>query len=286
MQIAVTGGAGKVGRAAIAELTSAGHRVVVLDVAPAPESLAVRCDVSDFGQVMGALSGIDTRRTSFDAVLHLAAIPAPGRVLDEVIFRNNTMSTYNIFSAAIRLGIKRVVWASSETVLGLPFRTPPDYAPLDEDHPDRPEWSYSLSKYLGEAMAKQFVRWQDGLSIVSLRFSNVLEASEYERLVPAVTQNLKPRAMNLWGYVDARDTGQACRLALESNITGHEAFIIAAADTIASVPSAQLMASHYPNVKITRPLEGRQSLLSSDKAARLLGYKPRHSWTDHVGRTA
>ena len=216
MRIIVSGGSGKVGRAAITALKAAGHKVVNLDIKPSPDGArTIPVDCANFGEVMGALSGIDTASATPDAVVHLAGIPTPGISTDHRVFENNTMSTYNVFSACIRLGIKRLVWASSETVLGLPFDEPPAFAPLDETHPDRPNWSYALSKALGESMADNFVRWQDDLSIISLRFSNVYSGDDY-KAVPEIQRRTGSRKFNVWGYVDARDCGEACRLAVEA----------------------------------------------------------------------
>jgi nucleoside-diphosphate-sugar epimerase len=277
MHVVVTGGAGKVGREAVAALRRAGHSTAVWDLNPGRGGLKVDC--ADFGQVFGAMSGSDPARRAADAVVHLAGIPAPGLTPDHVVFQVNTMSTYNVFSAAMRLGIKRVVWASSETILGLPFDTPPDFAPLDESHPDRPEWSYSLSKTAGELMAEHFVRWRPEMSIASLRFSNVYEAADYARL-DQIQARPEQRRFNLWGYVDARDAGEACRLAVEADFAGHEAMIIAAADSLMPIPSTSLLEQHFPTVPIRGELAGEASLLSSDKAARLIGYRPAHSWRD------
>jgi nucleoside-diphosphate-sugar epimerase len=276
----VTGGSGKVGRAAIKSLKAAGHKVVNFDITPSPDggrTLPVQC--ADFGELMGALSGVDVVGGPPEAVLHLAGIPAPGRAPDHVIFQNNTLSTYNVFSACARLRIGRIVWASSETILGLPFDTPPDFAPLDETHPARPEWSYSLTKHLGEAMAETFARWRAETSITSLRFSNVFEPADYATIA-AIQVHPAPRKMNLWSYVDARDCGEACRLALETASPGHEAMIIAAADTLFDRPSRQLMSDYFPDVPLRGQIGEFQSLLSSEKARRLIGYAPRHSWRD------
>jgi nucleoside-diphosphate-sugar epimerase len=278
MLVAVTGSSGKIGRAAVASIVAAGHKVVGLDLKPvAIEGMhPLICDCGDFGQVMGALSGADIVG-KVDAVVHMAALPAPGLATDHVTFNVNTLSTYNVFSAATRLGIKRVVWGSSETVHGVPFATHPVFAPIDESHPDRTEWSYALSKKLGEVMADEFCRWHNDLCIVSLRFSNVFVAEDYGRRA-AIDANPAQRTFNLWGYVDARDAGEACQLALQAPLQGHQRFVIAAADTIVSTPSAELMAQHFPDVPIRRPLKGNETLLSIARAAELLGYKPRHSW--------
>lgn len=280
MNVLVTGSSGKIGREAVVALKAAGHRVTGLDLKGGivHGTRTVGCDCTDFGQVMGALSGVDTIARP-DAIVHLAGIPMPGLAPDATIFEINTISTYNVFSAAARLGIRRIAWGSSETILGLPFPTPPAFAPLDETHPDRPEWSYSLTKKLGEEMADQFVRWHPELTILSLRFSNVFDDADYEQRT-GVEAKPATRKVNLWGYVDARDAGEACRLAVEADLSGHHRMIIAAADTVVSVPSAALMAAHYPNVPIRQPLEGNTSLLSSARATELIGYRPRFSWRD------
>lgn len=282
MRVAVTGSLGKIGREAVTALRAAGHRVIGLDLRAHRDGniRTAAVDCTDFGAVMGALSGIDTMGVP-DAVVHLAGIPAPGLGTDQGIFETNTISTYNIFSAAARLGIARVAWGSSETILGLPFSAamPPAWLPLDADAPDRPGWSYSLSKQLGETMAESFVRWHPALSIVSLRFSNVFDDGDYGQL-PAIQANPAVRQMNLWGYVDARDAGQACRLAIEADLPGHSRMVIAAADTLADMPSAELAARHFPDTPIHGALEGHASLLSSARAEAMIGYRPAHSWRD------
>jgi nucleoside-diphosphate-sugar epimerase len=282
MHIVVTGSAGKIGRAAVPVLRRAGHRVVGLDIAGAVEpARQLRVDCTDFGQIMGALSGIDVAGGRPDAVLHLAGIPAPGLADDHRTFEVNVRSTYNVFSACARLGIRRVVWASSETILGLPFDRPPDFAPIDESHPDRPEWSYALAKQLGETMADQFVRWHAELAIVSLRFSNVFEPADYGNLA-RLQARPEWRKWNLWSYVDAEDAAAACRLALEAELTGHHRLIIAGPDNLIGRPSAELMAEFYPDVPL-RGAEGEASLLSSAAAETAIGYRPAHSWRDRIG---
>jgi nucleoside-diphosphate-sugar epimerase len=278
MRVAVTGSSGKIGREAVAALLAAGHQVVGLDqkLGSIKGMHPMVCDCNDFGQVMGALSGADIAG-KIDAVVHMAGIPAPGLTPDHVVFNVNTFSTYNIFSAAAKLGIKRVVWGSSESILGVPFTIPPAFAPIDETITTRAEWSYPLSKKLGEAMADEFCRWHEELCIVSLRFSYVFTAEDYLTRA-AVDADPSTRTYNLWSYVDARDAGEACRLALEAPLEGHERFIIAAADSLVDAPSVNLMASYFPDVPIRGPLEGNASLLSSARAAERIGYKPRHSW--------
>jgi nucleoside-diphosphate-sugar epimerase len=239
-RIVVTGGSGKAGRAVVSDLLEHGDDVLSVDLVSAPDLACeqIQADLTDLGQAVEVLRGAES-------VVHLAAIPAPGLRPDELTFRVNTTSTYNVFSAASTLGLRRVVWASSETVLGLPFeREQPAYAPIDEEHPPYPEFSYALSKLLSEEMARQFNRWT-GIPYVGLRFSNIMEPADYARF-PTFWEDPLLRKWNLWGYVDARDVAQSCRLALGGDVTGAEVFIVAAADTVMNRPSLELLAEVYP----------------------------------------
>ena len=278
-RVLVTGGSGKAGRACVRELLEHGYEVINVDAVRPGEALCpfVEADLTDFGQTVEALSGVDSRHNEVDAVVHLAAIPAPGRSTNAVTFRNNILSTYNVFEAARKLEIRNLVWASSETVLGLPFDEPPPYAPLDEEYPARPETAYSLSKFLGEEMAQQFCRWDPELKIIGLRFSNVMEPADYARF-PSFDTDPQSRKWNLWGYIDARDAAQAVRKAVEAPLRGAEVFIIANADTVMTRPNAELMAAFYPSVPFTAEVRQNETLLSIGKAQRLLGYEPRYSW--------
>jgi nucleoside-diphosphate-sugar epimerase len=280
MRIAVTGGTGKLGRAVVAELGEHGNEVINLDVA-ATGRPDLRVDLTDYGQTIEALTAIDDRYDSIDAVVHLAAIPAPGLTTNAATFHNNITATYNVFAAAKAAGIENVVWASSETLLGIPFDTPPPYIPLDEEYPARPESRYSLVKHLEETMAAEFCRWNPRLKMIGLRFSNVMEPQDYEQF-PSFDGDPALRKWNLWGYIDARDGAQAVRRALAYDATGVEIFIIANADTVMSRSSASLAAEVYPGVKVTKELGEHETLLSIDKARRLLGYEPQHSWRDHL----
>ena len=175
-----------------------------------------------------------------------------------------------------RLGLERVVWASSETTLGLPFDRPPDYAPVDEQAELRPETSYALSKVLGEEMARQFSRWT-GIPFLGLRFSNIMERADYARF-PSFWDDPLLRKWNLWGYVDESHVAQSVRCALQAELTGAEAFIIAAADTVMRRPSRDLMAEVFPGVPLKGDLAEHGTLLGIDKARRLLGYDPEFTW--------
>ncbi|HEX6357960.1 NAD(P)-dependent oxidoreductase [Actinophytocola sp.] len=281
-RVVVTGGSGKLGRAVVAELLEHGWEVHNLDLVPSGASQHTRVDLTDYGQVVEALTGIDDRYHGVDAVVHLAAIPAPGLTANAATFANNVPSTYNVFAAARLAGIKNVVWSSSETVLGLPFETPPPYVPVDEEYPGRPESTYSLGKLLDETMAAQFCRWDPTLKIIGLRFSNVMDPQDYARF-PGFDADARARSWNLWSYIDARDGAQAVRLALEYDRPGFEVFVIANADTVMSRPNHELLAEVYPDVPHKREFGQHETLLSIDKAKRLLGFEPRHSWRQESG---
>ncbi|MFF2052176.1 NAD-dependent epimerase/dehydratase family protein [Leifsonia sp. NPDC058194] len=279
MRIAVTGGSGKLGRTVVRELRAGGDQVVNLDAAGERGPGFVRVDLTDYGQTLDAVLGVDDQHDGFDAIVHLAAIPAPGILSDAATFHNNIRATYNVFQAARRAGISNIVYASSETVLGLPFDVPPPYIPVDEDYPARPESTYSLVKHLEEQMAIELVRWDPTLKIVALRFSNVMEPADYAEF-PGFDDDALKRKWNLWSYIDARDGAQAIKRALDWETTGFDRFIIAAADSVMSRPNAELVAEVFPDVPLKGDLGEHDSLLSIAKARRLLGYAPSHSWRD------
>ena len=275
MRVVVTGGSGKGGAWVVRELLEHGHDVRNIDIrrvdGGAGQTLVA--DLTDLGQTLDAFSG-------FDAVVHFAAIPAPGLRPEGETFRINTMSTWNVFAAAVAHRFRRVVWASSETVLGLPFDRPPDFAPIDESIAPRPESSYALSKLVGETMAAQHAR-QSGIGFVGLRISNIMDPADYAAF-PTWQDDPLVRKWNLWGYVDARDVASATRQALEAKIDGAHIAIVAAADTTMLRPSADLMAEVYPSVPLRRAVTGRETLLAIDHARELFGYEPAHRWADHV----
>jgi len=282
-RVVVTGGSGKLGRAVVADLVHGGHEVFNLDRVPSPDprSPYVKVDFTDYGQVAAALQAVDDKYDGVDAVVHLAAIPAPGLTTNAATFDNNITSTYHVFAAARAAKIKTIVWASSETVLGLPFGpdAPPPYIPVDEEYHPRPNSSYSLSKTLEEEMAGQFCRWDPELSMTGLRFSNVMEPADYARF-PSFDADPALRQWNLWGYIDARDGAQAVRLALQASRPGMDVFVIAAADTVMSRSSAELAAEVFPDVRVTRGLGTHETLLGIDKARRVLGFDPKFSWRE------
>ena len=279
MRIVVTGGSGKAGRWVVRDLREHGHDVLNVDLAHDGSGfgLCMVTDLTDLGQTQDALRGAD-------AVVHLAAIPAPGLRPEGQTFQINILSTYNVFAAAEAAGARRVVWASSETVLGLPFDTPPLFAPIDETIEPRPETSYALSKLAGETLAGQFARrW--GVPFIGLRISNIMEPDDYAAF-PGYWDDPTIRRWNLWGYVDVRDVAQAVRKGLAADVAGSEVCIVAAADTVMTRPSAELMAEVFPDVPLRRAVGGRETLLSIERARRVLGYEPEHRWSDHVAAPA
>ncbi|MFE1958573.1 NAD-dependent epimerase/dehydratase family protein [Streptomyces sp. NPDC059479] len=280
--VAVTGANGKTGRVVVADLLEHGHDVVALDIVAGPgdrDRMArigtslLGADLTDYGQAVDALQGVD-------AVVHLANIPAPGLFPAAHTLNTNTVMNNNVFLAAAQNKVSRVVWASSETTLGLPFDVPPRYAPVDEDHYPYPTSTYALSKVTGETTARHVAEWS-GIPFVALRLSNVHLEEDY-RLVPGYWADPHLRKWNLWGYVDARDVAGACRLALTAQVTGAQSFVIAAADTIMRRPSAELLAEVFPGVELTREIGTYETLLSIDRAREVLGFVPQHSWRDVI----
>lgn len=276
-KVCVTGATGKAGQAVVDDLRQQGYEVRATDVVVTPEQRragTLRADLTDFGQAVEVLSGVD-------AVVHLANIPAPGIATPAVTFNANMAMNFNVFSAASQVGLHRVVWASSETTLGLPFDVPPRYAPVDEDHYPLPTSTYALSKVASETIAEQIAGWS-GIGFVGLRFSNIMTVVDYERF-PTFWPNAQLRKWNLWGYIDERDVAASCRNGLTASITGSRSFIIAAADTCMNRPSAGLMADVFPDVRLTREIGEYETLLAVDRARSELGFEPQHSWRDHVG---
>ncbi|HLK75276.1 MAG TPA: NAD(P)-dependent oxidoreductase [Streptosporangiaceae bacterium] len=278
-RICVTGAAGQAGRAVVRDLREHGYEVAATDIAVSADDRfdgMLRADLTDYGEAIEALRGADT-------VVHLANIPAPGLSTPPVTFNTNITMNFNVFQAAANLGLSRVVWASSETTLGLPFDVPPRYAPVDEDHYPLPTSTYALSKVATETIAGHFAEWS-GIPFVALRFSNIWRPEDYHEF-PSFWADARDRKWNLWGYIDERDVALSCRLALsvsEEAVAGSPAFIIAAADTVMNRPSAELLAEVFPGVKLTREVAGFGTLLAIDRAREVLGFEPQHSWRDHV----
>ena len=281
-RICVTGASGQAGRAVVTHLRAHGYDVTATDVTVSRadrEDGMLRADLTDYGQAVEALS-------QADAVVHLANIPAPGLSTPAVTFNANITMNFNVFQAAAALKLNRVVWASSETTLGLPFDVPPRYAPVDEDHYPVPTSTYALSKVASETIAGHIAEWS-GIPYIALRFSNIMAPEDYDdpQWFPSFWPDPHARKWNLWGYIDERDVAASCRLALEAPadaVRGNPAFIIAAADTVMNRPSAALLAEVYPGVPLTRDVGEYGTLLAIDRAREILGFAPAHSWRDHI----
>jgi nucleoside-diphosphate-sugar epimerase len=280
-RVCVTGASGKAGRAVVADLREHGYDVLATDAVVSREDRddgMLRADLTDYGQAVEALS-----QAGADAVVHLANIPAPGLSTPAVTFNSNITMNFNVFQAAAALKLDRVVWASSETTLGLPFDTPPRYAPVDEDHYPVPTSTYALSKVASETVAGHIAQWS-GLPFIALRFSNIMAPEDYQRFAE-FQDDPHARKWNLWGYIDQRDVALSCRLALEADagtVTGNPAFIIAAADTVMNRPSAELLAEVFPGVKLIGDVGEFGTLLAIDRAREVLGFEPAHSWRHYV----
>ena len=279
-KIAVTGGSGGAGQYVVRDLLEHGYEVLNLDIVPSKENVAPfrKVDLTDYGNTFAAMHGCD-------AVVHLAANPEPDFdfFTGADRFQNNTISTYNVFQTAVALKMERVVWASSETVLGFPFEdVQPDSVPVNEDH-QKPQNSYALSKFVCEKLAEQ-MNILYGIPIIGLRFSNIFFTGNdhhpnvsYDS-VSSFWSEPFGRRFNLWGYIDARDIALSVRLSLEANISTAEAFIIAAPDTIMNQTNAELMEAVFPGVPILEGTGEFESLLSTKKAREMLGFEPQYSW--------
>jgi UDP-glucose 4-epimerase len=286
MRILVTGARGKVGRATVDALVAAGHDVTASDLA-APEferdepgqAAYVQADLTDAGQAFAAVRG-------HDAVIHAAAIPAPTANPAHVVFHNNIMSTFNAIEAAVRWGVGRFVNVSSETVPGFFFAERPflpDYVPVDEEHPVRPQDPYALSKSFGEQLMDAAVRRSD-VRCISIRPSWVQWEGNVERnLGPIVRGEDDAPSAGFWSYTDVYDLAEALRLAAESDLSGHEVFYIAQEDNSAGLPLADLVRRfHGDKVQLRELARPDASGISCAKAQRMLGWRATRTWRDYL----
>jgi len=279
MRVLVTGANGKLGRGVVADLLAHDVDVVATDAAGRPGHLSdlgvplLLADLTDLGQAMDVVAGVE-------GVVHLANIPAPGMVTAGATFTRNVDMNFHVFHAASVLGVQRVVWASSETTLGLPYDTPPRYVPIDEAHYPLPTSTYALSKVATEAIAEQMAAWS-GIPFVALRFSNIMAVADYAHF-PSYQADAQSRRWNLWSYIDLRDAAAACRLALTASVTGARSYVIANADTVMERPTAELLREVFPDVPVRGDVSGNRSLFATEAARRDLGWEPRHSWRDEV----
>lgn len=279
-KVVVTGAAGRLAQAAIAELMAHGHGVWGIDTVR-PETLRCRflpADLTQPAAVYDALQGAD-------AVLHLGAVPGPLVKPASVTFTNNVMSTYHVLEAAAALGVGRVVSASSVFALGWTEEAEsfwPQQVPVDETHPLTPFEAYGLSKQVGEDICAATSR-RTGMSTASLRLMNIISAEGYFALPWPRPTRERPLRFVMWPYLDVRDAARSCRLALEATTKGHEAFYIAARDTRFDAPTMELLQELAPaTLKVTGPLPESASVINIDKAGHMLGFEPEHHWRMHV----
>lgn len=292
MRILFTGGSGKAGRQVIPYLLDKGHEVVNLDLQPLdiPSVPTLRVDLTDAGQVFNAMRAYGdfpdleagTGMPGFDAVVHFAAIARIMIVPDNETFRINTLSTYNVIDAALRMGIRKVIYASSETTYGVCFwdgHKQPDYIPVDEDHPTLPQDSYAMSKVCNEVTARSF-QARSGADIYGLRLNNVMEEDDYRTLFPQFIDNPDMRRRNFFAYIDGRDLGQMVDLCLHKDRLGHEVFNVANDDMSVGLTNAEVQARYYQGVPVKRAMDEAEPMYSNAKAKAMLGFQPRHSWRD------
>ncbi|WHH60041.1 NAD(P)-dependent oxidoreductase [Petroclostridium sp. X23] len=275
MKVVVTGAAGKIGRWTVRRLLDAGYQVIGTDKVLREESATehfVQADLRDYGQACQVIMGAD-------AVIHLANIPSDIRNTPQAIFENNMLVNFNVFEACKDWDIPKIVWASSETVMGYPFTVNElHYAPIDEEHPVAARSSYAMAKLLTEHLAGMYHDLAKK-QIVALRFANIYEPDEYVNITTHWTEAEKDKQKkNLWAYCDVRDAANACLLALEKDSLGSSVFHITAADTILPDPSEELVRRFFPAVPFKRQLQGNETCMSIDKARNVLGYTPQYSW--------
>jgi len=292
MRVFFTGGSGKAGKWAIRHLLEQGHDVTNADRVPSgldvPELLI---DLTDAGQVIGAMSqmadwpDLETGVPTYDAVVHFAAVPRILIGTDGECFRQNTQTTYNVIEAAVKLGIGKVVFASSETTYGICFaqgEVQPAYVPVDEAHPTVPHDSYAMSKVCNEATARSF-HARTGIDIYGLRINNVVEPHEYAENFPAFIADPALRRRNIFAYIDARDLGHMVDCCLKTDGLGYEVFNVANDDLAVDITTDEVIAQFYQGVEVRREMRPHETFYANDKAKRMLGFAPRQGWRAELG---
>lgn len=291
MRIFFTGGSGKAGRHVAPYLAEQGHQVTNADLVPLdrPGVQDLHVDLTDAGEVYSALAGLATfdeldlpEKPSYDAVVHFAAIPAILKQADAATYATNVLSTYNILEAATRLGIPKVVFASSETTYGVCFaqgERRPLYVPVDEEHPVVPEDSYAMSKVANEVTARSF-QARSGTDVYGLRINNVIEPHEYAELFPPFLTDPSLRRRNIFAYIDVRDLGLMVERCLQTDGLGYEVFNVANADMSVAATTQEVIERFYDGVEVRREMGRDETFYAIDKARSLVGFEPQHSWRD------
>ncbi len=291
MRILFTGGSGKAGKHVAPYLAEQGHQVTNADLVPLghPGVDDLRVDLTDAGQTYSALAGLANldeldlpRQPTYDAVVHFAAIARIALASDAETYATNVLTAYNVFEAATRLGVRKVVFASSETTYGICFaqgERRPLYVPVDEEHPTVPEDAYAMSKVASETTARSF-HARTGADIYGLRINNVIEPHEYAELFPDFLEDPSLRRRNIFAYIDTRDLGQMVQRCLQTDGLGYEVFNVANSDMSVASTNQQIRDEFYADVEVRREMGQDQTFYSIDKARELLGYEPTHSWRE------
>ena len=291
MRIFFTGGSGKAGRHVAPYLAEQGHQVTNADLVPLkhPAVADLRVNLTDLGEVYSALAGLARSqelelpsKPSYDAVVHFAAVPAILLTSDAATYRTNVVSTFNVLEAATRLGVRKIVFASSETTYGICFaqgERRPLYLPVDENHPTVPEDAYAMSKVAGEATARSF-QARTGADVYGLRINNVIEPHEYTEKFPAFLADPSLRRRNIFAYIDVRDLGQMVQCCLKTDGLGYQVFNVANADMSVAATTQEIKDRFYDGVEVRREMARGETFYAIDKARELLGFAPRHSWRD------
>ena len=294
MRVFFTGGSGKAGKWAIRHLLSQGHRIVNADQVPSGlECSELLIDLCDSGQVFGAMSQFTdgaeldegTGVPTYDAVVHFAAVPRVMIGTDGECFRQNTLTTYNVIESAVKLGIPKVIFASSETTYAVCFadgEVKPDFVPVDETHPTVPHDSYAMSKVCNEMTAKSF-QARSGSDIYGLRINNVIEPDEYAQLFPDFLENPALRRRNIFAYIDARDLGHMVDCCLKADGLGYQVFNVSNDEMSVGITSAEVIERFYLGVEVREEMSANETFYSNKKAKELVGFAPKHSWRDHLG---
>ncbi|MBD3181937.1 NAD-dependent epimerase/dehydratase family protein [Candidatus Poribacteria bacterium] len=279
MKILVTGGSGNIGKFVVDELLDKGHHVRIFDLK--------KPDISEAVYIQGSITQpecLEEAITGVNAVIHLAAIPSLKTDIPPHEYMNiNVTGTYNVLEACAKTGVKKVVAASSDSALGFVFSThnfSPQYFPIDEKHPLKPQDPYGLSKLLDEDICKSFTR-RYGISTICLRFCWVWFPETYKHRQNIINNEEMLNAKRMWGYVDAKDVARACRLAAECDGIKHEALFISSNDTFTQEKSLELIRKYYPDVTdISDDFlnNSYRTIFDISKARKLIGYNPEYSW--------